>query len=398
MPATRLASLATLMLGTAAAAQGMPSFTPDATDLPANGTSVPLVRLHELPVVEAMINGHGPYRLIVDSGAPCLLVSEALNEALDLPGPPGIPKGTKVVARSAHGSKGVPAVVAQVESLQIGDATFTGLFTIASPLPAGLAADGVAGMGIFRECLMTIDYPAGRFELAHGGLDAGQPDVLTYTTPSQPGSHPVIELFFNGAPHPFVMDTGMNRWLTVPEASVQGATYLYGPVEGPRLRTVDTTTRFRVARLEGALGVGPHSIIDPIVTLDTDDRQSVIGSRALEHFVVTFDQLDDGGRVRLHRPAGTPVQVPARRVLGFELEPRDGHWFIGQVLDGAPAHDTGVQSGDRVMAVAGRPVGDLYGSAEWAALTNADTVKLTVVTGVGEPRTIEVPVFVLIPG
>src|SRR5215212_7278218 len=99
-----------------------------------------------LPVVEIMVNGRGPFRFGVETGAGFVAVSRAFVEAA---GP--LPR--------SGGPDEIPEY--RVDSITLGGATFHDVKVSAMPRPP-TGVDGVLGLPFFRDLLLTIDYPARR--------------------------------------------------------------------------------------------------------------------------------------------------------------------------------------------------------------------------------------------
>src|SRR5215471_6745999 len=63
---------------------------PTGIEVPRNGVTVPMQDTEGRPVVELKINGKGPYRFILDTGATTTVVSEELSHELSLAPPAGV--------------------------------------------------------------------------------------------------------------------------------------------------------------------------------------------------------------------------------------------------------------------------------------------------------------------
>src|SRR5260370_1090191 len=114
------ATLAMPILRGLRAAQHLPADAPSAqkTELPAGGSSVPMGDLGGRPIVDVNINGKGPYRFILDTGASMTVISDDLKDELALP----------AGASNAHTPDGASASLVRIDSLRVGDAALTGAF------------------------------------------------------------------------------------------------------------------------------------------------------------------------------------------------------------------------------------------------------------------------------
>ena len=119
----------------------------------------PLVLLN-LPSCDVMINGHGPYRLVVDTGGSMMVsLDEAVAREVGL---------RSVASASIRGVSGKqPSGQALIDELQIGTIRCGRVLTRVFGLRAATmgAADGVIGTGIFGEGRMTLDFVGGQLVL-----------------------------------------------------------------------------------------------------------------------------------------------------------------------------------------------------------------------------------------
>jgi len=113
---------------------------------------MPLGKIIRLPYCEALINGQGPYRLIVDTGGSITLsLDDDIARELELKS-----YGTASI-RGISGKQDSQQML--VDSLQIGEIACRRVMTrtFAMPELLTLAADGIIGTGIFGEARMVFD-------------------------------------------------------------------------------------------------------------------------------------------------------------------------------------------------------------------------------------------------
>jgi predicted aspartyl protease len=107
-------------------------------------------------VVPVRINDTGPYSFIVDTGATVTCVDQPLIEELKLPRPPGVVGYGATVGQS--GTVGVH----RIDTLQVGDATASGLTACALDLSGmkavGLDAQGLLGLNFLKSFIVTFDF------------------------------------------------------------------------------------------------------------------------------------------------------------------------------------------------------------------------------------------------
>ncbi len=372
-----------------------PNPVPKETIIPNGAVEIPMQRLHNLPIVEAHINGQGPYRLVVDTGAPGLIVNKNIATALELPPPAKFGSGFEIKVAGPNGN-GLPATFHEVRSLKLGDAEFRAVETLALDSPIGRRFDGAIGIGMLRDCLLVFDYPAGKIRLTKTSLPpANGRDVFDFTY-RNPFSAPVVAVNVNETPHQFVIDTGASAWFVFSEAVTKSCPYASEPVEGPGAQTVDRKFDTKIGRLRGRLTVGEYAFNEPYGTINEGMNRALIGNQALASFVFSLDQVNQ--RVRLERADKSPITLPPYRAAGFGLTKGETGFTISRVRDGSPAQQAGLTIGDTVVSIDGRPTEEVYGFQAWERILKGDSVRIrTIPAGSTEAREHEIEVVTLLP-
>ncbi|MEW6250205.1 MAG: aspartyl protease family protein [Planctomycetota bacterium] len=160
----------------------------------------PLV-MFNLPTCEAMINGRGPYRLVVDTGGSIML---ALDEtvARDI----GL---TSVAKAHVRGVGGVQETgQALVDRLDIGPIRCRRVMTRVFDVHGAImnAADGILGTGIFGEGRIQLDFVAGQFAVRPSGAEAGAGEPVELRLLSD--AKLVVPIELQGRPGLALLDSG----------------------------------------------------------------------------------------------------------------------------------------------------------------------------------------------
>lgn len=380
--------------------RGLPA--PQEIVLPPSAVKVPMLRYERLPLIEVTINGKGPFRLVLDTGASGVLLSKDHADSLSLPSPPGMPAGMKTQVMTPGGP--IAATLAYIDELRIDDVQIRGIWTIVTELPFGEAIDGVIGMNLFRSGLLTYDYPGGRFVLSQGELpEVNNRDVFAYRTPQNSGSHPTINLTIGDKPVEFLIDTGFGGWFSVPATFAQQLSITAGPVDSRMGLAVGGSMRQRIARVASVISIGRYSVNRPVVQIQPEGGDSpmparkVVGTSFLEHFVVTIDGTNN--RIQLANGPEAPMTPPAVRYLGLGLKQVGQQMEIWAVHPDSNAKTLGLSEGDRIHAFNGRPAAKLYRSDQWRKLLRtADTITVTYAPGGSGPtRDVELRILELLP-
>lgn len=115
-------------------------------------------------LVPVEINGEGPFRLILDTGATLTCLDQSLAARLELPEARG-----QLGVGFGIGGDGAGMRLVEVESLRVGDTTAEGLTActvdLSSFRTAGVDAHGLLGLNFLRSFRVTLDFEEERLLL-----------------------------------------------------------------------------------------------------------------------------------------------------------------------------------------------------------------------------------------
>lgn len=320
----------------------------------------PLVVLPAQPignylVIEAKWDRHGPYRFLIDTGSAVTVVTPAL--ARRYPGAQAL--GANPPRVRVTGAEGAPTELPAgwLRRLHLGAVRFDEVpVVIHDEICAALSAhlgvkiDGVLGFPLFRELLLTLDYPGSRVILQ--SAKANVPPRGTAIAFDDQRKVPLIPLRLGERTFVALVDSGSDAAFSLNPAGLD-LKYAAAPRPGAIVGTIAGDRPQRIARLSGTLALGDHAFRDPIV--DLTDELSAIGAGALKYFSVTFDQERD--RVMFHRDTPEPIAMVPRRSAGVSFSKTPAYWRIAGVVPGSPAAEAGVRAGDLVTKINGEPIG-----------------------------------------
>ena len=340
---------------------------PKNTHLPEAGVELEMLRYNRLPMIEIMINGKGPYRLIVDTGAAGVVLKKDLVSELELPPPPGMSEGMQIQVR-APGSSGLPASLHFIDSLTAGEIRIDGVWTIGMDLPFGSGMDGVIGMDVFHDCLLTYDYPNQKMSFRHGELPPiNDRDVLAYSNPQLPNSHPEIELKIDDVPATFMIDTGLRGWFAMSQSGIAECQLIQGPATGEMGLSAAGLIPSEVVRIENSISAGEFAVEKPVVrVMNGVMARKIVGTYFLENFKVTFDARNK--RIQLSGFDKTTFTPPAVRSLGMGLRNHGQQKLVWYVHPKSHAAEIGIQTDDVIMTVNGEPIQEIFGSQRWQTM------------------------------
>ena len=305
-----LGSLTLLGLCAALAQTAKPATDPHATDAPANvalstpEVSVPMQLAGRKPTVEVKINGQGPFTFFLDTGAAATVMDQSLVDELKLP-----LKGTTKIGDPAN-PEGIEAKQNLVEKLEIGGATLSEFIAVSWDR-AGLykpgAPRGVLGMPLFRQLLLTVDYPANRVVIEKGALAKEDgPDIIEY----QLGEAGLFSVPLKVAGEDLwaTLDTGSPSSLGFPTEYQTKLPLVDKPVEVGRGRTVGGEAIIYGAKLKGSIKLGRRTFDELQITFFDRLRHPNLGYGFIHDFAITIDQANR--RMRWSQ-SGVPVVAEA---------------------------------------------------------------------------------------
>jgi len=236
------------------------------------------------PVIEAKINGRGPFQFFFDTGAQGAVLGLDLVEELRLP---VVGKGEV----SSPGGKGVPAKAVRFD-LEVGDVSVKNVSAFTFDR-AGLygnpkAPKGVLSPRAFSGYLVTFDFPHERFLIRKGELPA--PDDVTVFACDPKRPIPAIPVDVAGQKVFAFLDTGAPGGLTLPFSMASRLALAAAPIEIGRGRRVDRELVIYGAKLEGQIKLGRYAWENPSIHfIKGSSHESNIGNDILRRFAVTFD-------------------------------------------------------------------------------------------------------------
>jgi hypothetical protein len=254
---------------------------------------LPVELVAGMPTILATVNGRGPYRFGVDTGAGGYLrVSPAVAEALALQ-----PAG-EAMAGDPSGRNPIRIPVYRVESLAFGGLVFTGISTTPLPQlgPRTPRVDGIIGIGFFEHLLLTIDYGALRLSAAPGALPPADGREIVEAVLDR--SLISVPLRIGEASHLVHLDTGNTAAPLFLPADIVATLPTGGePRVLGRARTVSQEIEIRALALTVPVSVGTTRLPVTSVGYPAAAPPGNIGSLALAGMALTVDYANR--RVRI---------------------------------------------------------------------------------------------------
>ncbi len=350
------------------------------------------------PIVEAMIDGRGPYRLILDTGAGVSALKPEIVQELHLR------KSGKASMNDIHGkASGFDIYLAN--SVRLNAVELSGVPIITSPglstLFENMQLDGLLGYYGLDKFTLDLNYESGKVNVSTQRLDRDAPGVtkmvkrrdatpvinITHTLPNNDGTFTI----------PYGIDSGGGGFMLSLSRTSRSKL-----VDLSRVRRVgggqglNSTSDSQLAPLNGSVEFASFEMMR--VPVNLEHSHTLIGAGLLSQFRV---QIDPQSRLVQFTKHGTADRT------GFVLEiygvgvlkalNDDDSVVLERIGDQTPAMLAGLRPGDRVIEIDDQPVTDpeVASKLGW----NADkptTLKLLVVRD-GERFEVEIGMEPLFP-
>jgi hypothetical protein len=304
----------------------------------------------EHPCVEVKVNGRGPYTFLIETGARLVGVSPEIADSLHL--------------RRIGGPDDYPEY--WVDEITLGAAAFRKLPASAFSLSMK-GIDGVLGLPLYQDVLLTLDYPHGKLRLERGQLP--EPDQREVLPLSRVGDFWGLPFAIGGRQLVGVLDTQAPNGLGLAPSTAAQLPF-HGELEVIGKAGVGLgETEVRGGELTAPLIIGRYEFPHPFVAVRTlpplFPGEPTIGNGVLRNFVVTVDQRNARLALRHEGPgllelAGPSKPAPVAPVASTVVAPlppevlaaypgrygirtisqRDGHLFLqregGEPLEMVP--------------------------------------------------------------
>jgi predicted aspartyl protease len=249
-----------------------------------------------MPTVEVMVNGQGPFVFGFDTGAQANpRIDASLVEKLKL-------KATgEVQAIDPSGRNPETSATVKLDSLSIGTLRFANVTAVSrnyknSPRP--LKVDGILGLNLFADYLVTLDFPGKKFRIEKGELPkADGAEILDYKNEA---GITQVELSVGDKKIKAHLDTGNAIGAFVfPTVFAEKLAFTGEPRVVGRARSASGEMEIKQVQLKDMVKLGRHEFPQATVVYPALGDIANVGIKTLSQFVITFDQVHE--RVRLIR-------------------------------------------------------------------------------------------------
>ncbi|HIE71616.1 MAG TPA: hypothetical protein EYP98_16390 [Planctomycetes bacterium] len=230
---------------------------------PSRLTDLPTSYYGDYFLVETHIDGEGPYTLILDTGASCTILDRSIYR--------------KTIDKLEVGSLTVRHLPATCHDMR----------AIAASLRTSV--HGILGYTVFKDVLLTLDYPARRIRIAPGELPTADDENVVDLIGT---GRPYLNLELGSRTVKAVIDSGATSGVGL--LSLDGFEWRRRPRTVGSALTIRGRQNQRAGQLATNVQFGPLQLIRPVVR--ETDKIAHVGIAILKRFRITFDQRN--GRIR----------------------------------------------------------------------------------------------------
>jgi predicted aspartyl protease len=302
--------------------------------------------------VGVMINGQGPFHMLVDTGSTCTVISPEVAAAVEARGS-DMDEGDVDAVNSFGNSAPLPRVL--LESLTIGGVQFEGVVAVVTPLEIqskidSRELDGLLGYTLFSDLILALDYPKKEMVLSND-WPANLAPVRTELAIRENSDVPFISVKIQGKEFEVMIDTGSTDRLHLSPASVASLDWKTPPRPGFLLAAIGEIGREQIGRLSGTLELGELRQSEPVV--DLSEGPPSIGLGLLHSFCLVFNESED--KLRLCSVESGLVPSPGEHTVGLSMVADSAGWRVVATIPNSPAEQAAIAKGDLVTQIEGKP-------------------------------------------
>ena len=312
--------------------------------------TLPMMEQGRHPKVSVDLGDGEEHVFIVDTGASVNVIDAAIATSL----------GFEVVGEMQIGAPGgpqIPGNIVRAPRAHVGGATITNADFVTMDLArfSGGTTQGVLGLGLFRDHLLTYDYGKNEIRVSRDSLSAGEPGVMPY---SDHDGHIQVDMDVAGTTLATHVDTGSMVGFTLPIEMKESLALKPAGQGATKTRLVGGDRDVQFGQLDGDIQFAGSRYEDPTVGfMDPSPGYGNVGSRVLGDFVVSIDQKNH--LIRFEKSAQKKVAAagggPRRLGVQFRGMPGGSVLTIGYVEPASLGEKSGLLPGDVLLTLNGKP-------------------------------------------
>ncbi|MGJ8663769.1 MAG: aspartyl protease family protein [Marinicella sp.] len=326
-----------------------------------NMIEIPIdIQNDQIFVESVWVNGIGPNRFKFDTGAQGDgRIDKQLVKTLNLS------SSSSIQAGDTSGRTGPELLMFPIDSIRVGQIEFSHLELIGRDynsdklVKARGQIDGMIGIGLFSDYLITIDYANKLIKLSKDNLS--KTDDAHVFQMQQGEMVPTIPVTIAGNTFPAYVDTGAMTSIIIPHSEHSDYIFSKPPKVVGHASSVTGEYAISMGQLSGSIYVGDTTIKDPQVFMAEAFDTVILGAPFLSQFEITIDLRNELIRM-IKKSKSDEARTEPRRRFGLMLTPpksQQTSLIIHGVVKGGIAEEQGMKAGDEITAINGHQVTDL---------------------------------------
>ena len=244
-----------------------------------NSTDLSMDITKHIPIIEAKINGKGPFRFAFDTGfSGKVEITTTLAKQLEMP----VNGEIKVGDPSGRNPQTVRTYTAN--SFDIGSEHFKDVSISESNRSNPGNTDGVIGLSLFQGMLVKLDYVNSKFTVTNGSLS--QKKSLAY---SNEHGVPCITIDVNGINMQVDIDSGGPAEVQLPLSTSDSLPLTSKIQKTGKGMTADGEFDIYSSVLNGKVYVGNILLTNPKIDFNSVFPNGSLGYEFLKNLIITFD-------------------------------------------------------------------------------------------------------------
>ena len=302
--------------------------------------------------VSVLINGQGPFRMMVDTGCTCSMISPEVAAAVEARGAETGEEGVQTL-NGFGDAIAVPRVL--LDSVTVGGVQFEGVVAGVVALDTqskidGRVLDGLLGFTLFSDLFLALDYP-GRSLILSEDWPANLPPVRAEVAVKERSDVPFITAVLQRSPVDLLVDSGASDRIHLPPETAASLDWKVAPRPGLLIAVAGETAREQVGRLSGSFEIGAVRLAEPVV--DISEGPANVGLGLLHAFCVVFHEAGD--RMWLCAADAGPLPSPPERTIGISMVADSRGWRVVGIIPNSPAEQASVHKDDVITQIEGEP-------------------------------------------
>ncbi len=325
------------------------------------------------PIVDLEIDGKGPFRFILDTGASVTVIDRSLADRLAITG-----KGETEIGSPLGGT--VPAEEMMLPAVKMAGLGLGDLRALSLDLFGDLDGEdlpvGVLSSSVFSGHSLILDFPGEEIRISAELLPAADDrEVFDFCSPD---GKPSLAVDVAGRSHCVHLDTGSPGELTLPLSAADELPLESEPSVKGKVVLIGNEVSLWSAKLAGDLRIGTMLMPNAEIGFMENAPAGNLGQGILLNLELTVDHENSRLRLRPGSSQGKPVaRAVQRRRMGNPSRKRYGMQFRGISGDelivigvdaGSPAELGGLAPGDRILEMNGAAVSMMSQDERIAAL------------------------------